>query len=63
MWGESDRTCPQSSSGGLNASQEDIELTEKVIRTGRELNIELLDHIIVTNDDYMSMAEYEIGGF
>lgn len=38
-------------------SEEDIKLTETLIRTGKILDIDLLDHIIVTNNGYTSFKE------
>ena len=39
------------------ASDEDIKLTEKLIQSGAILDIEVLDHIIVTDDGYISFKE------
>ena len=50
-------------SGGLSASEQDKELTKSVIAAGELMEIPLLDHIIITEDSYMSMAEAGIGGF
>lgn len=47
-------------SGNLNASQEDINLTVKLIEGGKILDIKLLDHIIITKDGYTSMADEAI---
>ncbi|QZE13325.1 DNA repair protein RadC [Halosquirtibacter laminarini] len=45
-------------SGSLSPSQEDIVVTKK-INTGLELiDIKLLDHLIITNDSYYSMADH-----
>jgi len=38
-------------------SQEDIELTENLVRAGKILDIDLLDHIIITNHGYTSFKE------
>lgn len=38
-------------------SKEDILLTENLVRSGKILDIELLDHIIVTNRDYFSFKQ------
>ncbi|HPD87916.1 MAG TPA: DNA repair protein RadC [Oscillospiraceae bacterium] len=37
-------------------SQEDIDLTLQLRKSLREVGVELVDHIIVANDDYVSMA-------
>ena len=44
-------------SGNLRASHADIELTRKVRDGGRLLDIQLLDHIIVTREGYFSFAD------
>ncbi len=44
-------------SGNLRASQADIDLTRKLKDGGRILEIQLLDHIIVTTEGYFSFAD------
>ena len=44
-------------SGNLTPSQADIQLTKKVNDGGKLLDIQLLDHIIVTQDCYFSFAD------
>lgn len=44
-------------SGNLAASQADIDLTRKMREGGRLLEIQLLDHIIVTSEGYFSFAD------
>jgi DNA repair protein RadC len=44
-------------SGNLTASHADIELTKKVRDGGRLLEVQLLDHIIVTGEGYFSFAD------
>jgi DNA repair protein RadC len=44
-------------SGNLTASQADLELTRKIREAGRLLEIQLLDHIIVTAEKYFSFAD------
>ncbi len=44
-------------SGNLNASQCDILLTKKLKEGGKLLEIQLLDHIIITSESYMSFAD------
>ncbi len=44
-------------SGNLSASQSDIELTRKLKEAGKFLEIQLLDHLIVTTEGYFSFAD------
>lgn len=44
-------------SGLLVASRADIEATKKIIMALETINIEVLDHIIVAGEEYMSFAE------
>ena len=44
-------------SGNLAPSQADIDLTRKMKEGGRFLEIQLLDHIIVTTEGYYSFAD------
>lgn len=44
-------------SGNLYPSQTDIDLTRKIKEGGRLLEIQLLDHIIVTSEGYFSFAD------
>ncbi len=44
-------------SNNSEPSDEDIKLTEDLIRAGRILDIDLLDHIIITNNSYVSFKE------
>jgi len=44
-------------SGNLQPSQADIELTRKIKEAGRFLEIQLLDHIIITTEGYYSFAD------
>jgi DNA repair protein RadC len=44
-------------SGNLNPSQADIDLTKKIKEGGRFLEIQLLDHIIMTSESYYSFAD------
>jgi DNA repair protein RadC len=41
----------------LTASQADIDLTRKMREGGKLLEIQVLDHIIVTNEGYFSFAD------
>lgn len=44
-------------SGILTPSYEDIEVTKRLTKASRILGIELLDHIIVTKDNFMSFRD------
>jgi DNA repair protein RadC len=44
-------------SGNLQPSQADIELTKKIKEGGRFLEIQVLDHIIITSESYYSFAD------
>jgi DNA repair protein RadC len=44
-------------SGILEASNEDINVTKRLKESGRILGIELLDHLIITSDGYLSLKE------
>ena len=43
-------------SGNLKPSQEDIGITKKIKEAGELLNIQLLDHLIITQNSYLSFA-------
>jgi DNA repair protein RadC len=44
-------------SGNLDPSREDIELTKRLAAGGRLLDINILDHLIITDSAYMSFAD------
>jgi DNA repair protein RadC len=44
-------------SGNLQPSQSDIDLTRKIMEGGKVLEIQLLDHVIITNESYYSFAD------
>jgi len=44
-------------SGNLTPSGEDIRITEKLIQAGRLLELQVLDHLIVTESSYYSFAD------
>ena len=44
-------------SGNLKASNEDLAITKDIKAAGKLLDINLLDHIIITSEGYFSMAE------
>lgn len=47
-------------SGNLKPSHEDIHLTKKLAEAGRLLDIRVLDHLIVTDKGFYSMADEEL---
>lgn len=44
-------------SGSLKPSREDILITQKVKEAGKLLNIQLLDHLIITQNSYFSFSD------
>jgi DNA repair protein RadC len=48
-------------SGDPEPSPEDIEVTERIIETGKVLDIEVLDHMIIGQQRYVSLKERGIG--
>jgi DNA repair protein RadC len=49
--------CHNHPSGDSSPSSEDIELTRRLAKVGREVGIELLDHIIITDGTWASLRE------
>lgn len=44
-------------SGNLKPSKEDIDITQKIKEAGKILNIQLLDHLIITQNSYFSFSD------
>ena len=44
-------------SGDPNPSQEDLDITEKIIKAGEEISIKVLDHMIIGKDNYWNWQE------
>ena len=44
-------------SGNLKPSQEDLKITKQITEAGKLLNIQLLDHIIISQNSYFSFAD------
>lgn len=44
-------------SGGLNPSQSDIELTKKLVGGAKLLDLQLVDHLIISGNNYCSFAD------
>ncbi|MDE0471915.1 MAG: DNA repair protein RadC [Ekhidna sp.] len=47
-------------SGNLKPSEEDIRLTKKISQAGKALDIAVLDHLIITDNDFYSFSENEM---
>ena len=47
-------------SGDVTPSREDIELTRRMVRAGEILGIEVLDHIVLGADRFLSMKEADL---
>jgi len=44
-------------SGSLEPSEEDLEITKRLVEAGKILGIEVVDHIIITKEGYLSFKE------
>lgn len=44
-------------SGNLKPSQEDIQLTKRMVRSGQELDLPILDHMIYSDNGHFSFAD------
>lgn len=44
-------------SGDSEPSKDDLEITKRLVSAGKILGIEIIDHIIVTKDEYFSLKE------
>jgi DNA repair protein RadC len=44
-------------SGNLKPSHADIKLTQKLVSAGKLFDLPILDHLIITNDNYYSFAD------
>ena len=49
--------CHNHPSGNLQPSPADISLTDKLVAAGKNLDINVIDHIIVTEESYYSFAD------
>ena len=47
-------------SGNLNPSDYDINLTNEIVKGGELLDIQILDHLIVSKNRYYSFADHEM---
>jgi len=48
-------------SGDPTPSQEDVQVTEQIVQAGRLLDIEVLDHLIIGQQRYVSLKEQGLG--
>jgi DNA repair protein RadC len=44
-------------SGALEPSEEDIRITQRLVQAGEILGIEVVDHMIITGDDWLSLKQ------
>jgi len=49
--------CHNHPSGNLNPSESDTKITNKIKEAGNLMDIQLLDHLIITGEDYYSFAD------
>jgi len=49
--------CHNHPSGNLNPSESDTRITQKIKEAGALMDIQLLDHLIITDKDYYSFAD------
>ncbi len=49
--------CHNHPSGNLNPSESDTKITQKIKEAGNLMDIQLLDHIIISDKDYYSFAD------
>ena len=49
--------CHNHPSGNLNPSESDNKITQKIKEAGNIMDIQLLDHLIITEEDYYSFAD------
>jgi DNA repair protein RadC len=47
-------------SGDPTPSSDDIELTKRMVEAGKLMDIEVLDHIIIGDGEYISLKEREL---
>lgn len=47
-------------SGEDKPSEEDIQITKRLIEAGKILGIEIIDHVVVTSDSYFSFQEHQL---
>ncbi len=47
-------------SGNTDPSEEDIEITKKLVEAGKILGIEIIDHVVVSSESYYSFKEKKL---
>ncbi len=47
-------------SGSLEASQADIDVTDRLSKAGKLLGVKLVDHIVITKNNYVSLSGHSI---
>jgi DNA repair protein RadC len=47
-------------SGNPEPSREDIEITRKIVESGKIIGIPVLDHIIIADRDFTSFADRQL---
>ncbi len=52
--------CHNHPSGNLSPSKSDIELTNNLKKFGAFINLPILDHLIITDNDYYSFADHSM---
>jgi DNA repair protein RadC len=50
--------CHNHPSGNINPSESDLNLTKKIKEALKFLDIQLVDHVILTKDDYYSFSDH-----
>jgi len=61
------RTCPRivvvhnHPSGDPTPSPEDVDITRRIVEAGRTLDVEVLDHVVIGRQRYVSMKERRLG--
>lgn len=50
--------CHNHPSGNLKPSEQDKRLTQKIIKAGKLLDINVLDHVIITENSHYSFADH-----
>jgi len=49
--------CHNHPSGNINPSESDTKITQKIRESGNLMDIQLLDHLIITAEEYYSLAD------
>jgi DNA repair protein RadC len=50
-------------SGDPSPSPEDVNLTRRLVKAGKLLEVQVLDHLIIGQNRYISLRERALGGF